>query len=50
MAQEDNILEMETLGKWNGNFRLGTEKVGYLRRSSVCSGKFPFNTREAFAY
>ena len=29
MPQEDNILEMETLCTWNGNFRLGTEKVGY---------------------
>ena len=42
MAQEDNKVEVEILCKWNGNFR-SNQKVEYLQRSSICSGKFLLN-------
>ena len=49
MAQKDNQMELKILCRWNGNL-VGTEKVEYLQRSSVCSGRFPFDPRVPFAF
>lgn len=48
MAQELNKMETEILCKWQGNFR--QERVVYLRRSSVCSRKFPAHPRVSFVF
>ena len=46
-VQEENKVEMEILCKFmGGNFHSGwllEKKWNYLQRSSVCSGKFPFD-------
>ena len=44
MLAVSQAVEMEILCKWNGKFlfqSVGTERVEYLRRLSICSGKFP---------
>ena len=46
MSKGKAFLEKEILCKWNGNF----SGVEYIRRSSVCSGKSPFDPRVPFAF
>ena len=54
MGQEDNKMKLKIFSKWNGKFVrsdwLERKKVEHLRRSSVCSGKFPFGPRVPFSF